>query len=457
MSANAESADAESAAAPPALLLAALGSGAGKSVAALALLAAYRAAGRRVVSAKSGPDYLDPTFHAAAAGAPSFNLDAWAMSVSDLRARAAESAAGAELLLIEGAMGLLDGAPDKARPEGRGSAADLAAALGAPVVLVIDIARMAQSVAAIPLGLKAARPDLAIAGAVLNRAGSPRHAALARRALESAGCAVFGALPRSDALSTPSRHLGLVPAHERGDLQSFLEGAARLATEHVDLCALASAARPLSPPGAAPRRLAPLGQRIAVARDAAFAFAYPHLLSDWRAQGAELEFFAPLRNEPPPEACDAVFLPGGYPELHAPLLSAADMFRGGLARARGRGALIYGECGGHMALGQGLIDADGRRWAMAGLLPHSTSFAERRLHLGYRMLRPAGPAPLFDRLGAKAIAGHEFHYATETGAAAAAPLFSAEDAEGAALEPMGCVDGMVCGSFAHIVAPGATA
>lgn len=444
--------------APRALMIAAPSSAAGKSVATLALLRAWRRAGRAVAGAKSGPDFLDPTFHAAASGAPSVNLDAWAMDRASLRARAREAAAGRDLMLIEGAMGLLDGAQDAERPEGRGSAADLAEALGAPVVLVLDIAGQGQSAAAVARGFAAMRPDLCIAGVLLNRVGSARHERLARRALEAAGLTVFGALPRSGDLETPSRHLGLVAAQERSDLEAFLDRAGALAEARLDLAALEAAAAPLAPASGQPARLPPPGQRVAIARDAAFSFIYPHLLTDWRAAGAEISFFSPLADEPPAAAADAVFLPGGYPELHAPRLAAAASFRDGLRRAAERGALIYGECGGYMALGRGLTDAEGRRWEMAGLLAHETSFAVRRLHLGYRTLRASGAtrglaAPLF---GAGVFLGHEFHYASETRGPACGSLFDASDAEGAALGAIGGVDGRVCGSFTHLIAPGAS-
>lgn len=444
---------------PRVLMIAAPSSGAGKSMVALALLRALRRAGMRVAGAKSGPDYLDPSFHAAASGGPSFNLDAWAMDGPSLRARAVEGAAGAELLLVEGAMGLLDGAPDRARPEGRGSAADLAEALGAPVLLVLDVARQGQTAAAVALGLRAARPSLRIAGVLLNRVGSDRHRRMVERAVQAAGFPVWGVLPSDPALATPSRHLGLKPAGERPDLEAFLDQAAALASRHVDLGAVQNAAQPIREgaggegAGAGLRRLPPLGQRIAVARDAAFSFIYPHLLADWRAQGAEISFFSPLADQAPEDGADSVFLPGGYPELHAPTLAAAERYRNGLASTAARGALIYGECGGYMALGQGLTDAEDRHWPMAGLLPHATSFAERERRLGYRRLRLLGDAPLFVGAAEPEFFGHEFHYATESGGADAAGLYKAWDAEGSALGVIGRSVGRVCGSFAHLIAP----
>lgn len=442
-------------------MIAAPSSGAGKSMTTLAMLRAARERGLRAVGAKSGPDFLDPSFHQAASGAPSLNLDAWAMSPEDLRARAAEAAAGADLLVVEGAMGLLDGAPAPAAGGigGAGSAADLATALGAPVVLVLDVARQGQSAAATALGFRAARPDLTIAGVVLNRVGSARHEQMIAAALKAAGIPSLGALPRSPALETPSRHLGLAPAAERGDLEAFLAGAARLAAEGLDLDALIAAARPLappsSPPSSPPNRLPPIGRRIAVARDAAFSFCYPHLLADWRAAGAAVSFFSPLGDEGPHAAADAVYLPGGYPELHAERLSQSHLFFRGLREAAAREALVYGECGGFMALGEALTDPEGRVWPMAGLLPVATSLAPPRRVLGYRRLSlcDAGAGALAARLGGAGLLGHEFHYARIVRQGTAPALFEAWDAEGRALEAIGLAQGPVCGSFAHLIAP----
>jgi cobyrinic acid a,c-diamide synthase len=412
------------------LIVAAPASGSGKTLLVLGLLRALARRGVAARGAKSGPDYIDARFHEAACGAECPNLDAWAMSPARLRALAA----GPGLLIVEGAMGLFDGAP----PEGRGATADLARALGLPVVLVVDAARMAQSVAPLVAGFARHDPAVRVAGVVLNRVGSARHEAMLRAALVPLGLPVLGALPRDAGLAHPARHLGLVQAAERPDLDAFLERAADAVAAAVDLAALAALARPL--PAAPPaRRVPPPAQRIALARDAAFSFAYPHLLADWRAAGAEILPFSPLADEPPPPA-DLVYLPGGYPELHAGRLAAATAFRQGMARA----AAVYGECGGYMVLGRGLTDADGTRHAMLGLLDLETSLARPRLHLGYRRLEAtAGPWP-------GRFLGHEFHYAATIRAEGRA-LFVAADAEAAALAPMGLVSGRVAGSFAHVI------
>ncbi|MDB2407085.1 cobyrinate a,c-diamide synthase [Jannaschia sp.] len=413
----------------PGLIVAAPASGSGKTVVTLGLLRALREAGVAVRGAKSGPDYIDPRFHEAASGAPCPNLDAWAMTPEMV----AGLSSGPGTLLIEGAMGLFDGAP----PEGRGAVADLARNLDLPVVLVVDAARMAQSVGPLVAGFAGHDRRVRVAAVILNRVGSARHEAMLRAACP---LPVLGCIPRDTRLSLPSRHLGLVQAEERPDLDAFLAQAGALVAEHVDLTALQHLAAPL--PDAAAPRLQPPAQSIAVARDAAFAFAYPHLLQGWRRAGAEITPFSPLADEAAPEA-DLVYLPGGYPELYAGQLSDNTRFLDSLA-----GRPVHGECGGYMVMGDALTDAEGRTHRMAGLLRLETSFATRKLHLGYRHARAAdGPF-------AGNWAAHEFHYAT-TQRAEGAPLFAARDAEGTPLPPAGLRLGQAQGSFLHLIAPAA--
>lgn len=416
------------------LIVAAPASGSGKTTVTLGLLRALRRRGVGVRGAKSGPDYIDPRFHEAATGRPCPNLDAWAMTPARLRALAG----GEGPVVVEGAMGLFDGAP----PAGRGGTADLARVLGLPVVLVVDASRMAQSVGPLAAGFARHDPAVRVEGVILNRLGSARHGEMAARAVEAVGLRVLGRLPRDAGLAHPSRHLGLVQAEERPDLEAFLERAADLAEAHLDLDALLALARGPDLPQVEGTRVAPPAQRIAVARDAAFAFAYPHLLEDWRAAGAEVAFFSPLADEAVPEA-GLVILPGGYPELHAGRLAASGTFMQSL-RQSAETADIYGECGGYMVLGEALADAGGHAHRMAGLLPLETSFATRRLHLGYRQVEALG-GPLPGRWRA-----HEFHYATVL-REAGEPLFRARDAEGAELPPMGLRRGRVAGSFAHLI------
>jgi len=395
------------------------------------------------VSAKSGPDYIDPKFHEAASGVSCVNLDAWAMSSTTLRFLAANRARGHDLLVVEGAMGLFDGAAN-----GAGSAADLAATLGLPVVLVVDCGKQAQSVAALVHGFRTFRQDVALAGVILNRVGSARHEKMLRGALAPLDVNVLGALPRSQALILPERHLGLVQAGEHPDLETFLEEAAALCRDHVDLSKFERLAGNLDPAGTDRAGLpAPLGQKIAIARDTAFAFSYPHLLEHWRDAGAELSVFSPLADEAPVSDAHAVYLPGGYPELHAGRLAGASVFKAGMSKVAEAGKLVYGECGGYMTLGAGLIDANGNRHEMLGLLPLETSFQHRKRHLGYRRLHSLGGLPWPQRLSA-----HEFHYASVVSEGVAERLFRVEDAEGGPLADMGLRIGTVMGSYAHVVA-----
>jgi len=423
-------------------IIAAPHSGAGKTLITLGILRALRRQGLAVTSAKSGPDYIDPQFHKAASGAECVNLDAWAMPAEMLRGLAAKSAG---ILVVEGAMGLFDGAPDMDDPMGRGSVADLASILNLPVILVLDVARQSQTATAIVQGLSVMRDDVRIAGVVLNRVGSARHGAMISRAMEVIGIPVLGMVPRVNTLEMPSRHLGLVQAMEHPDLEQFIEAAADLVFENINLDALLSNLAGI-PPAPHTTGLPPFGQRIAIAKDLAFSFMYPHMLDGWRSAGAELRFFSPLADEGPGDV-DAVFLPGGYPELHAGRLAGNANFIAGMHAAKDQGAVIYGECGGYMTLGESLIDADGNRHEMLGLLPVHTSFAERKLHLGYRNLTPNTGFPWQG-----VLKGHEFHYASIVTEDTNGRLFQSADSMGKNRCEIGHARGRVFGSFAHVIA-----
>jgi cobyrinic acid a,c-diamide synthase len=425
------------------LMIAAPRSGSGKTTLTLGLLRAMRRRGVAVVAAKSGPDYIDTAFLAAACGLDSVNLDSWAMPAPLIRGLC-QSLAG-DVVVVEGSMGLFDGAQ---APQGAtGASADLAAYLGLPVVLALDVSGQAQTAAAVAMGCAAFDPRLAVAGVVLNKVGSERHRRLCAEALKARGLPVLGALPRDASVGLPERHLGLVQAAETEALEARLDALADFVAAHVDLDALLACAAPLAG-GEAQRALRPPGARIAMARDAAFSFVYPHLLQGWRAAGAEIQFFSPLADEAPPEDADMCWLPGGYPELHAGRLAAAQRFLSGLRRfAETRP--VHGECGGFMALGAGLVDADGARHEMAGLLSVETSFAKRRMTLGYRRARLLADGPLGRR--GDTLNGHEFHYATV--AASVGEAFAAvTDAYGAPEAPAGEKRGLVSGSFFHVIA-----
>ena len=427
------------------IIIAAPGSGSGKTTLTLALLRAMREADVSIASAKVGPDYIDPAYHAAASGRPCHNLDTWSMSNGTLSALIAELQRDASAIVVEGVMGLFDGAPD-----GRGSAADLSRRTGWPVVLVVDASGMAASVAALVHGFTTYDPGVEVAGVVFNRTGSARHGDLLRRAMQPTGIAVFGCVTRSESLELPDRHLGLVQAREHPDLEGFLSRAAGRIDREVDTGALLAAARPARIE--APENghgLPVLGGRTAVARDDAFAFCYPYVLDAWRRAGCELSFFSPLDDEPPREDADAVYLPGGYPELHGARLAGAKRFLTAIRRLAGRGAVVYGECGGYMVLGELLVDGDGISHRMAGLLPVETSFESPRLSLGYREVELAEDGVLGP--GGARFRGHEFHFASVLSQASSAALFRSFNAEMDSLGDAGLQIGNVMGSFVHLM------
>ncbi len=422
-----------------AFVVAAPKSGSGKTLVTLGLIRAFRNKGLKVASAKVGPDYIDGRFHEAASGRPCINLDLWAMGRESCAARLAELAIGVDLVIVEGVMGLFDG------PEGqKGSTADVAEALDLPVVMIADATGQAQSLAASLLGFRTYSQTLNMAGVILNKVASDRHQRLLLENWPWTGLPLLGLLRQSDSHIWPSRHLGLVQAQEIQKLEEFIESAALGVARETILDKLLESAADFTNQQTHILSLPPLAQRIAVAKDTAFAFAYPHLLDDWHDQGAEILPFSPLANEAPDASADAVFLPGGYPELHAGQLAGNSAFLQGLKTHSG---LIYGECGGYMVLGDALIDAKGGAHVMAGLLPLTTSFANRQLHLGYRQLEPLN-GPWTGHLR-----GHEFHYSTIDTQCGGKPLFRVKDAAGTELGLQGQRIGAVMGSYNHIISP----
>jgi cobyrinic acid a,c-diamide synthase len=430
------------------LIVAAPRSGAGKTTVTLGLLTALKRRGLAVQAAKAGPDYIDPAFHQAATGRKSVNLDGWAMRPSLLDALVVEAASRADMLVIEGVMGLFDGIDAAA---GRtGSTADLVARFVLPVLLVIDVSGQSQSAAALLRGFVTHDPEVKIGGVVLNRVGSERHRKFVADAIAASGIPVLGSVPRDEMIALPERHLGLVQAGEHGDLAERLDRLAAIAETHLDLDRILRLA---VPPHLAEAKqataLPPPGSRIALAQDAAFTFVYPHVLDGWRRAGAEIVAFSPLADEPPPKDCDSCWLPGGYPELHAGRLAGAHKFRDGLARFAATRP-VHGECGGYMVLGEVLEDADGISHPMAGLLGHATSFARRKLHLGYREATLLADSPI-GRAGSR-LRGHEFHYAALVATCNDEPLVELADGQGQRLGTSGSWRGHVTGTFFHAIA-----
>lgn len=348
-------------------------------------------------------------------------------------------------------MGLYDGVATRGQT-GFGSSAETAARMGWPVVLVVDVGGQAQSAAATALGFRAYQPDLPFAGVILNRVASPRHERLTRLGMEQAGLTVLGSLPRRGDLTLPERHLGLIQAVEHPDLEAAIAGYAEFLRSHVDLDAIRRAAvgRTLPNGGALPT---PPAQRIALARDAAFSFTYPHLLEGWRAAGAEILPFSPLANEAPDPTADLVWLPGGYPELHGGTLAAAETWRDGMTQ-HAETRPIHGECGGYMTLGEGLIAKDGSRHRMAGLMGLVSSYEKRKFHLGYRRAVLREPMPGFG--AGAALRGHEFHYTTIL-EEPDVPLADVFDADGNPVVETGSRRGRVSGTFFHLISEEPTA
>ncbi len=429
------------------LIIAAPSSGCGKTVITLGILKALKLAGHRVASAKVGPDYIDTAYHTVATGRPSYNLDSWAMRPKTLLGLCTSLDECADLIICEGAMGLFDGANS-----GVGSTADVSALTGWPVILVVDVSGQAASAAAVIQGFVNHRPDIDLLGVIFNRVGGPSH----RHSLETATLrvnpeiSILGFVPRNESLYLPERHLGLVQVAEQEDFLQWLDTASSTLSIHIDLAQIANLARPRCAGFHPPQTpLPPLGQHIAIADDPAFSFTYNSVLEGWRRQNAEISFFSPLYNEAPAQAADSVYLPGGYPELHAAKLSSNHVFLEGL-RAAATKAFIYGECGGYMVLGKTLTDKAGKKYPMANLLPLETTFSDPKLQLGYRRAKTTKATPFGPKGGE--FNGHEFHYCRAIGKSPPADaLFECEDSTGNSIGQLGMLAGQVAGSFIHLI------
>ena len=444
----------------PGLVITAPSSGAGKTTTTLGLLSALHSRKLAVQPFKCGPDYIDPAFHSAAVGRPSLNLDSWAMSRESIYELVSAHKEPADIAIAEGAMGLFDGAITDG-VSGNGSAADIAAATGWPVVLVLDVSSQAQSAAAVAHGLATFRNEVRVAGVILNKVASPRHEALLRKGFAEIGMDVLGVLPRNNVVGLPGRHLGLVQAAELPALQAQLNQLGSMVNEHCDVDALLRIATESVNDQQQRKQTnalfssheTPPGQHVAIAKDEAFSFIYPHLQNAWHAAGATLSFFSPLANEAPDPRADVCWLPGGYPELHAERIANATGFHDGMHTFALKGS-VHGECGGYMVMGEGLIDADGQRHGMLGLLGLETSFAERKRHLGYRQAILINEIP--GHSAGSILRGHEFHYSTVL-AQPDTPLADVTDAAGQRIAETGAWrsgehGNTVSGSYFHLIA-----
>ncbi|AAK88506.1 cobyrinic acid a,c-diamide synthase [Agrobacterium tumefaciens] len=433
-----------------AIIIGAPRSGSGKTSVTIGLLRAFARRGVKVRGIKTGPDYIDPGFHAFATGTPGLNLDSWAMQPDLLRHLFSQQTEDAELILIESAMGLFDGIP--VAENRTGSAADLARLFRIPVLLVLDVSGQSQTAATIAHGFAHYDPDVTMGAVVLNRAGSERHRTLCTEAIEKIGLPVVGCVLRDPSLILPERHLGLVQASEHPEIDPHIDRLADAMEKSIDLDTLFSLAAPVDMPcGSVAAAIAPPGQRIALAEDAAFTFLYPHLRRHWRAAGAEIVPFSPLADEAPDESCDICWLPGGYPELFAGKLADAVGFKAGITRFA-ETKPVHGECGGYMVLGERLEDAEGVIHAMTGLLSHATSFATRKMNLGYRQATIAADSPL--GMAGDVLRGHEFHYARVIDPGRDQPFAHMADGQGRPLGPSGGRRGFVSGTFFHAIAKG---
>ncbi len=473
----------------PRLVVAGTHSGVGKTTVAVGIMAALRRRGLVVQPFKVGPDYIDPTHHLLATDRASRNLDSWMVPKPALLELFQRACRGADVAVIEGVMGLFDG---HGGADESGSTAEIAKLIGSPVLVIIDARSMARSAAAIAWGYSRFDPDLQVAGFLLNRIAGEKHFQMAREAIEDAGVGqVFGYLPRDPVLSLPERHLGLVPTPEEAPPEEYLGRLVELIESHVDVGGLLEAISHQSPanseqadegresgvgnrssdseprtrnpalstqhsaltrssvpsprPCLFPGRAVPRRAVIAVARDEAFNFYYQDNLDLLEAHGAELLYFSPVRDAGVPEGAGALYLGGGFPEMHAARLAANESMLESVRRAVAAGMPVYGECGGLMFLSEGIVGPAGERFPMVGAVPGWCSMAEKRLNLGYVEVRsrapgPLGPAGYFAR-------GHEFHYSRWEGLDPSAAAYEVINQSGRA---EGFARGSLLASFAHI-------
>ncbi len=437
----------------PRLLVAGTGSGVGKTLMTAGLIGALRRRGYVVQPFKCGPDYIDPGWHSAAAGRRCRNLDPWMLGAAAMVQCFQRGCAGAGIAVIEGAMGLFDGA---GFDSGAGSAAEVAGLLGAPVLLVLDIAGSARSAAAVALGFARFDPGCKVAAVALNFAGSERHARGCAGAItEATGLEVLGWLPRAAGLAVPERHLGLHLAEEGGGpggrREAVLAAAADAVAARFDLDALLrlAAAAPALAGEVAPLPAAAGGPVLAVARDAAFSFYYQDDFDLLAASGARLVPFSPVAGERLPAGAAGVYLGGGYPELHARALAANAGLHDDLRALHARGAPVLAECGGFMALAEALVDGEGVRHRMAGLVPGSTRMTTGLAALGYREATALANSPL--AAAGETLRGHEFHYSLwDRAAAPPAPAWRVRFARGGAVADIGHAERGLLASYLHI-------
>jgi len=399
----------------PRLVIGGTGSGVGKTTFTLGLMAAFQRRGLNVQGFKVGPDYIDPTYHTAVTGRASRNLDTWMTSCDVMKEIFLRGSAGADLSIIEGVMGYYDG---KDPLSNQGSTAEVSMELEAPTLLIVNIGAMARSAAAIVKGFQTLSEGVPVAGVILNRAGSAGHIELCRQAIErECGIPVLGGFTRMDGIEIPERHLGLIPAVERGELAPLFRTLADGIEAHLDLDAILALAQgaPLLPNASGflfgtPQ---PSSVKIAVARDAAFNFYYPENLELLEQMGAQLLFFSPLAGETLPQGAQALYIGGGFPEEFAKELAERGDVRASLRAALADGLPTLAECGGYMYLCRSITDRAGAAYEMVGVIPCDVKMQDRLAALGYRDVQGSGEGNFLLPAGEQ-VRGHEFHYSTAT-------------------------------------------
>ena len=398
-----------------AILIAGTTSGVGKTTVATGLMGVLRRRGYKIQPFKTGPDYIDPSYHTWVTGEVSRNLDTWLLprdAVLELFARATK---GKDFAIIEGVMGLYDGRSSLTE---EGSTAELAKLLGVPVLLVVDSRKGARSLAAMVAGYQTFDPGINLAGVILNGIGSDGHLKLCREAIEHyTGIPVLGYLPRRDSLSLPERHLGLIPMVERPAGDQFLERLIAQCEATFNIPEVLRLSQEVIVAEFQTRLFPPVSQppvtRIAVAKDRAFSFYYQDSLDLLAAWGAELVFFSLMSDSSLPSHISGLYIGGGFPELYAAELAANDSMRNSIKMAARQGMPVYAECGGLMYLGESIRDLEGKEYPMVGVVPVGSRIDTPRLNLGYRTVQALSDGPLLRR--GEAVRGHEFHWSVPSG------------------------------------------
>ena len=422
-------------------VLAGTGSGVGKTTFTIGLMKALQEKGKIVQGFKCGPDYIDPTYHTAVTGRISRNIDSWMFSHEAVRDIVARASQDADVAMIEGVMGFYDG---KSPLSDAGSAAEISVVTESPVILIVNCASMARSVAAVVKGFQLLSDQPNIVGVIANQVGSVGHYEIAKTAIEQeCGIPVIGYLKREADIDIPSRHLGLIPAIERGELDTFFEKLGALMTETIDLDLLLELTKApvLEEKGQLFNKEPQQDVCIAVAKDAAFNFYYEENLALLRAKGATLQFFSPLANEPVPAEADGLYIGGGFPEEFAHTLSQNDVTKQSIRQTIHKGLPTLAECGGFMYCTEAITNSSGERYEMLGVIPGEVTMQTKLAALGYReIFGTAGNFLIGTNEEAK---GHEFHYSTYSGAHTT-PAYETKGRFGKKQEGY-CIDNLVAG------------